>query len=45
MKHLFAAISCCLLFFSLPAQVRSYGPAPGGVKFQLNNGLMEIDMV
>ena len=45
MKHLFTAISFCLLFFSLSAQVRSYGKAPGGVRFQLDKGLMEIDIL
>ena len=44
MKYLIAA-SCCLLFFSVSAQVRSYGKAPGGVKFQLSNGMMEIDIL
>ncbi len=44
MKHLMITASCCLLFSFLFAQVRSYGPAPGGVKFQLANGLMEIDL-
>src|SRR5580700_11462637 len=43
MKHLFVAVSLSLLFSSLFAQVRSYGPAPGGVRFQMVNGLMEID--
>jgi alpha-D-xyloside xylohydrolase len=43
MKHLCAAVSLSLLFSSLTAQVRSYGPAPGGVRFQMVNGLMEID--
>jgi alpha-D-xyloside xylohydrolase len=45
MKHLFAAALPFLLFYSLSAQVRSYGPAPGGVRFQLINGLMEIDVL
>src|SRR5579863_4656301 len=45
MKHLLTAVSFCLLLNSLSAQVRSYGPAPGGVKFQLVNGLMEIDLL
>ena len=35
---------CCLFFSLLSAQVRSYGSAPGGVRFQLANGLMEIDL-
>ena len=45
MKHLFAAVFLFLLFTSLSAQVRSYGPAPGGVKFQMSNGLMEVDIL
>src|ERR1700727_1806368 len=45
MKHLFAAGSLCLLFLSVSAQVHSYGKAPGGVKFQLDKGLMEIDLL
>jgi alpha-D-xyloside xylohydrolase len=45
MKHLFAVVSLSLLFVSLSAQVRSYGKAPGGVRFQLVKGLMEVDMV
>lgn len=45
MKHLFAALSLCLFLSSLSAQVRSYGKAPGGVKFRLTNGVMEIDML
>ena len=45
MKHLLIAASCCLLFSCLSAQVRSYGKAPGGVRFQLAKGLMEVDMV
>src|SRR5580658_735049 len=45
MRHLFAAVPFCLLFFSLSAQVRSYGKAPGGVRFQLSNGMMEIDIL
>src|SRR5580658_11022458 len=45
MKHLFAAVSFSLFCSFLSAQVRSYGPAPGGVKFQMINGLMEIDLL
>src|SRR5579863_8503781 len=45
MKHLFAVGFFYLLFTSLSAQVRSYGPAPGGVKFQMLNGLMESDLL
>jgi alpha-D-xyloside xylohydrolase len=43
MKHLVVGVFLSLLFSSLFAQVRSYGPAPGGVRFQMVNGLMEID--
>ena len=48
MKRLFAVValfSFGLFNHSLSAQVRSYGPAPGGVKFRLANGVMEIDLV
>jgi alpha-D-xyloside xylohydrolase len=45
MKHLLLVVSFCSFLFSTSAQVRSYGPAPGGVKFQLLNGLMEIDLL
>jgi alpha-D-xyloside xylohydrolase len=45
MKHLFVAVFLFLVFSSLSAQVRSYGPAPGGVRFQMVNGLMEIDLL
>ncbi len=45
MKHFFAGVSLCLLFSSVSAQIRSYGPAPGGVRFKLDKGLMEIDLL
>src|SRR5580692_7952313 len=45
MKHFFAAVSLCLLFSSMSAQVRSHGPAPGGVRFRLDKGMMEIDLL
>jgi alpha-D-xyloside xylohydrolase len=45
MKKLFIAATGCLLFCTLSAQVRSYGKAPGGVRFQLVKGLMEIDIL
>ncbi|HET6254976.1 MAG TPA: glycoside hydrolase family 31 protein [Puia sp.] len=45
MKHLFAALSLWLLVSSACAQVRSYGPAPGGVRFRFDKGLMEIDLL
>jgi alpha-D-xyloside xylohydrolase len=45
MKCLLTVVSFLVLFNSLSAQVRSYGPAPGGVKFQMSNGLMEVHIL
>ncbi|HEV2354131.1 MAG TPA: glycoside hydrolase family 31 protein, partial [Puia sp.] len=44
-KQLFAAATACLLFCSVSAQVRSYGKAPGGVRFQLEKGSMQISLL
>ncbi|HXB33222.1 MAG TPA: hypothetical protein VNV35_07365, partial [Puia sp.] len=45
MKHLLVVVSFCAFLFCASAQVRSYGPAPGGVRFQMINGLMEVDIL
>ena len=48
MKHFFSVALCFFfLFFSFSAhsQVQSYVRVPGGVRFRLHKGLMEIDVM